>query len=34
MNKFTNKIAGKFKIFLPVALLILVAGIVLPRFSG
>ena len=34
MNKFTNKIAGKFKIFLPVALLILVAGIVLAAIFG
>ena len=34
MNKFTNKIAGKFKIFLPAALLILVAGIVLAAIFG
>lgn len=34
MNKFTNKVAGKYKIFLPVALLILIAGIVLAAVFG
>ena len=34
MNKFTNKLAGKGKIFLPIALAILIAGIVIAAIFG
>ncbi len=34
MNKLTNKVAGKGKIFLPIALAILIAGIVLAAIFG
>lgn len=34
MNKFTKKITGKFGVFLPVALIILVAGIVFAAIFG
>lgn len=34
MNKFTNKVAGKGKLFLPIALAILIAGIVIAAIFG
>ena len=34
MNKFTNKVAGKGRIFLPIALAILIAGIVIAAIFG
>ena len=34
MNKFTKKITGKFGAFLPVALIILVVGIVITAIFG
>lgn len=34
MNKFTKKVAGKGKLFLPIALAILIAGIVIAAIFG